>query len=93
MLREPQHDNTTIKNIIMTIKQRIKQPTPSFFKKIRNIGIAVAAIGGSLLAAPVALPTVLVKLAGYLTVAGGIASAVSQTTCIQDEPLKENDIE
>jgi uncharacterized membrane protein HdeD (DUF308 family) len=69
----------------MNLKQRINHTTPPFFKKIRNVGLAIAAIGGALLTAPVALPLVLVKLAGYLTVAGGIASAVSQTTSKEDD--------
>jgi len=72
----------------MSIKKRIKSKTPKFFVTIRNIGLAVAAISGSILAAPVALPVVVVKIAGYLAVAGGIASAVSQATTAQDEPVK-----
>lgn len=75
----------------MNIKQRVKSKTPKFFRTIRNIGLAVAAIGGSILAAPVALPVVLVKIAGYLTVAGGIASAVSQATTAQDDQLQNNE--
>ena len=57
----------------------MNRPTPSFFKKTRNTGLALAAISASILAAPVALPAVLVKLAGYLAVAGGVMSSVSQT--------------
>ena len=62
----------------MTVIQRAKKPTPRFFKKIRNIGVSVAAIGATIIAAPVALPAILVKIAGYLTVAGGVMSGVSQ---------------
>jgi uncharacterized membrane protein HdeD (DUF308 family) len=54
---------------------------------VRNIGLAVAAIGGAILSAPVALPVILVKIAGYLTVAGGIASAISQATTSNDNSL------
>lgn len=64
----------------MKIIQRAKAPTPKFFKKVRNIGLALAAVATSIVAAPVALPAVLVKIAGYLAVAGGVAGAVSQTT-------------
>jgi uncharacterized membrane protein HdeD (DUF308 family) len=64
----------------MRIINRVTSPTPNFFKKVRNIGIAVAAIAGAILTAPVALPAILVKVAGYLAVAGGIAGAISQTT-------------
>jgi hypothetical protein len=64
----------------MTIKQRMREPTPKFFKKVRNIGLALAAVSTALIASPVALPLVVIKIAGYLAVAGGVASAVSQAT-------------
>lgn len=57
----------------------MQKPTPTFFKKLRNIGLALAAISATLLTAPVALPAVLVKIAGYLAVAGGVMSTISQT--------------
>ncbi len=63
----------------MNIYQRAKAPTPKFFKRLRMIGLSIAAAGGSVLAAPVALPLGLVTAAGYLTLAGGIISAISQT--------------
>ena len=62
----------------MNIVNRMKSPTPRFFKKIRNIGLILAAIGGSILAAPVALPAVILQIAGYAAVAGTVATAVSQ---------------
>ena len=64
----------------MNILQRAKDPTPLFFKTLRNIGLATAAIGTAIITAPVALPALLVTVAGYLTVAGGVISAVSQVT-------------
>ena len=57
----------------------VATPTPKFFKKLRNIGLVLAAIAGTIVAAPVALPVVIVKVAGYLAVASGVLSAVSQT--------------
>lgn len=64
----------------MNLLQRAQQPTPKFFRVLRTIGLSIAAIGTSLIAAPVALPAVLVKIAGYLTVAGTVMSGVSQVT-------------
>jgi hypothetical protein len=64
----------------MNIVQRVKSPTPKFFKKVRNIGIILATVASTIVAAPVALPAVLIKIAGYLAIAGGVAGAVSQTT-------------
>ncbi len=63
----------------MNIVQRVKAPTPKFFKTLRTIGLALAAIGGALLAAPVALPAAILSVAGYVALAGGVITAVSQT--------------
>ena len=63
----------------------MKQPTPPFFKKVRNIGLTIAAIGGAVLAAPVALPAAVITAAGYLAVAGTVASTVSQAVTGKEE--------
>lgn len=65
--------------------ERIKEPTPKFFKTIRNIGLMLTAVSGVIATAPVSLPAVVVTVAGYLAVAGGIASAISQTTIMSDK--------
>jgi hypothetical protein len=62
------------------IINRAKAPTPKFFKVLRNIGIALAAVSATLLTAPVALPAVLLSIAGYVGVAGSVMTAVSQLT-------------
>lgn len=57
-------------NKAMTLMERLTAPTSKFFKAIRTAGICLAAVGGAIIAAPVALPAVIVTVAGYLTVAG-----------------------
>ncbi|MFM9987601.1 hypothetical protein [Flavobacterium sp.] len=64
----------------MNIIKRAKAPTPNFFKVLRNIGLVLAAVGGTILAAPIALPVVVTTIGGYVAVAGGVLSAVSQLT-------------
>ncbi len=64
----------------MNLVQRVKAPTPKFFKVLRNIGLILATVGGTILAAPIALPLVVSTAAGYLAVAGGVMTAVSQLT-------------
>lgn len=64
----------------MTLIERAASPTPSFFQKLRNIGLALAAISAAIIVAPVALPTIVVTIAGYLAVAGTVLSVVSQVT-------------
>ena len=66
------------------IVERIQEPTPKFFKKIRNIGLVLTAVSGVIATASVSLPTIVVSVAGYLAVAGGIASAISQTAVYRD---------
>lgn len=72
----------------MNIVERAKAPTPSFFKILRAIGLALLAISGSVIAAPIVLPATVVTVAGYLAVAGGVISAVSQIT-VDDETLRK----
>lgn len=67
------------------IISRAKAPTPKFFKVLRNIGLALATVGGTILAAPIALPVVVTTVAGYLAVAGSVVSAVSQLTTTETD--------
>ena len=70
----------------MNIVDRAKAPTPKFFRILRTVGLTLLAVSGSVLAVPVALPSALVSIAGYLAVAGGVISAVSQvTTTLEQE--------
>ena len=62
----------------MNIIERVKAPTPKFFVKLRNISLLLATLGASVLAAPAAIPAIVLKVAGYLAVAGGVGTAVSQ---------------
>jgi len=61
------------------IIKRAKAPTPPFFKQLRNISLILAALGTTIATAPMALPIVVTKIAGYLALAGGVAGVVSQT--------------
>lgn len=69
----------------MKLIERYKEPTPKFFSILRNIGIAMATVGGVIIAAPVALPAIVVTIAGYLTLAGTVATAVSQAVVSDEE--------
>jgi hypothetical protein len=64
--------------------ERCKADTPPFFKKLRVVGLSLAAVGGVLVAAPIALPAALITAGGYLIVAGSVATAVSQVA-VKDE--------
>jgi uncharacterized membrane protein HdeD (DUF308 family) len=65
--------------------RRLTAPTPKFFKVLRNVGLVLATIGGTLVTAPVSLPIIVTTIGGYVAVAGGVISAVSQLTTIDKE--------
>ena len=71
----------------MRIIGRYQKPTPKFFRLLRNIGIALATAGGAIIAAPVAIPATIVTIATYMTVAGTVATAISQAV-VSDEKEK-----
>jgi uncharacterized membrane protein HdeD (DUF308 family) len=66
------------------IINRAKAPTPKFFKVLRTVGLALAAVGGTILATPIALPAIVTTVGGYVAVAGGVLSAASQLTTTDD---------
>jgi hypothetical protein len=67
------------------IINRMQEATPKFFKILRTIGVALAAVSAAVLASPVALPAIITNIAGYLTVAGSVMGAVSQTAVLKEE--------
>ena len=69
----------------MNLLERVVSPTPTFFQKLRNIGLALAAISAAIIASPVALPAIITTIAGYLAVAGTVLSGVSQITVTGEE--------
>ena len=72
----------------MKIIERYKKPTPKFFRVLRNIGIALATAGGAIIAAPVSIPAAIITVATYMTVAGTVVTAVSQSV-VSDEKKDE----
>ena len=83
----------------LNLVSRVQEPTPKWFRIVRNIGLALSAVGGVLVAAPVALPAAVVSVGGYLLLGGTIIGAVSQTAVSAEEygdknrKSRENSIE
>lgn len=73
------------KSLVKILAERCKAETPPFFKKLRLVGLTLAAVGGVLVAAPVAIPSAIVAVGGYLIVAGSVATAVSQVAVSAEE--------
>ena len=63
----------------------MKKRTPKFFKQMRNAGVILAAVSATIVAAPVALPAVIIKIAGYLAVAGATLGVASQTAVTNEK--------
>lgn len=76
----------------MNIIKRAIAPTPSFFKKIRTIGLVLAGIGGGLLASPVELPDSVSEVGGYMALIGGVISAMSQIT-VDESKVDQQEVE
>ena len=68
-----------------TVVNRMQAETPKFFQVVRNVGLILAAVSATVLTTPVVLPAIVTKIAGYLAVAGSVASAVSQTAVKNEE--------
>lgn len=75
----------------MNVIQRLKAPTPKFFKILRTVGLALAAAGATVVAAPIALPAAIITVGGYLTVAGAVATAVAQSAVKKEEEHEGGD--
>jgi len=72
--------------------ERIKKPTPKFFKIIRNVGLALLSVSGVIATAPISLPAIVITASGYVALAGGILSAVSQLTVESEEKFEREQI-
>ncbi len=79
-----------MKNKNLNLVERVQAPTPKWFKILRTVGIALASVGGIIIASPIALPVGLVSAAGYLVLGGSIISVVSQTAVKSEEEPKVN---
>ena len=72
----------------LNIVERALAPTPKFFQKLRVIGLVLASVGGVIMTTPIALPVVVIQVAGYITLAGGVLTAASQTA-VDESKLKK----
>jgi hypothetical protein len=67
----------------MKVTERLTAATPPFFSKLRNIGLLLTAVSGALMGVP-AIPAIVIKIAGYLAVAGTVMSGVSQAAVLKE---------
>lgn len=60
----------------MNFLERLKAPTPKFWKRVQRIGITIGGLGAILIAPPIGLSVV----GGYLITAGSVIGVLSQLT-------------
>lgn len=78
------------KDKLQSYFKRCGVDTPPFFKKLRIVGVAVAAAGATILAAPIALPAAVVAVGGYLVVGGAVATAMSQAAIAESNDCDDD---
>lgn len=62
----------------MEILQRLTAPTPPFFRKVRNIGLVLTAIGAAVIGIPEQLPQTVGNIAGIMALIGSVMTGISQ---------------
>ncbi len=67
----------------MNVVERVKAPTPPFWKKVRKWALVVVAVAGTLAAPPLGIVA-----AGYVA-AGAAAIAAGAQVAVDDEKVKE----
>ena len=89
-------NNKTMKEIFAKIighelSTRLGAETPKFFKKVRIVGLALLAVGGSIATATIALPAIVITAGGYMAFVGGTMVAVAQTAVADTSVLEKKD--
>ena len=74
---------------IKEAKRRWFAETPEFFKKVIKLGIGVGVVGGVIATLPVALPTAIVTLGGYMVATGSVAAAIAKLTVENPDNIKD----
>lgn len=72
----------------MNVLERALAPTPSFFRKLRLIGMILTAASGALLGADT--PPLVQDIATHIATAGTVIMAVSQVT-VDDKQSKSDE--
>ena len=63
----------------MKITDRLKAPTPKYWRIVRNIAAACATVGTIIATAPVALPVGIITAGGYIAFGGTLLATFAQT--------------
>ena len=64
----------------LSLLDRVALPSPTFWRKVSAVGKAIEGLGLVLVTAPMALPAVVVVVAGYLVLVGALTAGLSALT-------------
>lgn len=70
-------------------KNRLKEPTPDFFKPLVKVGVWVGGLGGALLLGGENIPTMIHNAAGYMLAVGSVAGFIAGSAK-KDKPEENN---
>jgi len=63
----------------LSLMERVKAPTPKWFRYIRNAGIMLTAVSTAIATMGIGLPPIMITISTYCAVGGAVATAVAQT--------------
>lgn len=74
-------DPLTIGNIL----KRMGEPTPPFWKKVRNTMYTIGAVGAIIIGLPITVPGIIIpaaiaSVAGYMVSIGAVGAALAEST-------------
>lgn len=72
--------------------ERCKRKTPPFYRKLRVVGVVLAAAGTAVVGIPT-LPAIAATIGGYMIAGGTIISAVSQAAIEETDVTNLNEVE
>jgi len=73
-----------MKDKIKIIVDRVKEPTPKFWKKTRNYMLAIGGMSSIIVMSGPYLPIIIVKIASYGLTTGAVGTALSQLAKIKE---------
>jgi hypothetical protein len=70
----------------MNVVKRLRGKTPRFFKRVIQIAIGIGAVGATIIAAPIAVPAILITAAKIMITVSATATAISKLTIDNSVP-------
>jgi biopolymer transport protein ExbB/TolQ len=73
------HSDDGSLNVVRKVVDQIGSPVPKWAKWVRNIGIVLVAIGGSVATSGLAFPAIIISASPYMVLVGNTMTVIGQT--------------